>query len=62
MPTRRQILTGLASAAPALVGLPLKADRPIAGGFVLDSQERDHRVNDQALVRQYDKAWRENAH
>lgn len=47
MPTRRQLLTGFV-AAPALVGLPPKTDRVIAGGFVFESQERGHRMRDHA--------------
>lgn len=45
MRTRRQIVTGLLG-APALVGLAPKTDRPIAGGFVFESQERGHRMRD----------------
>jgi glycine/D-amino acid oxidase-like deaminating enzyme len=48
--TRRQIVTGLLG-APALVGLAPKTDRPIAGGFVFESQERGHRVRDKAAYR-----------
>ena len=56
LPARRQNVAGVPSASPT------KGDRPNAGGSVVDSQERDHRMNDQALVREYDKAWREIAH
>jgi glycine/D-amino acid oxidase-like deaminating enzyme len=48
--TRRQLVTGLLG-APALVGLAPKTDRPIAGGFVFESQERGHRVRDRAAYR-----------
>lgn len=41
MLTRRQL-------APALVGLTAKAGRPLAGGFVFESQERGHRIRDRA--------------
>ena len=37
--TRRQV-------APALVGLSLKADQPLKGGFVLESQDRGHQIRD----------------
>jgi len=37
--TRRQV-------APALVGLSLKADPPLKGGFVLEAQERGHQIRD----------------
>ena len=45
MPTRRNLVTHLLS-APALIGLARKTDRPIAGGFVFESQERGHRLRD----------------
>ena len=47
MSTRRQIVTQLLG-APALIGLARKTDRPIAGGFVFESQERGHRLRDKS--------------
>src|SRR5690242_15542240 len=38
----------LRAAAPALIGLTTKGDRPIAGGFVLDSFPAGHRIRDRA--------------
>ncbi|MFN9263260.1 MAG: FAD-dependent oxidoreductase [Acidobacteriota bacterium] len=47
MRTRRELVAGLVG-APALVGLERKTERPIAGGFVFESQERGHRIRDGA--------------
>lgn len=43
--TRREFL---ATSSAALVGLSIKGDRPIAGGFVNDAFEAGHRVRDRA--------------
>ena len=47
MRTRRELVAGLMG-APALVGLERKTERPIAGGFVFEAQERGHRIRDKA--------------
>lgn len=39
--TRRQV-------APALIGLTVKADQPLKGGFALESRDRGHQIRDRA--------------
>ena len=46
MPSRRKFLATVA--APALIGLPAKAQRTITGGFVNDSYPIGHRLRDRA--------------
>jgi glycine/D-amino acid oxidase-like deaminating enzyme len=46
MPTRRKFLAAVA--APALIGLPAKAQRTIAGGFVNDAFPLGHKLRDRA--------------
>jgi hypothetical protein len=48
IPTRREFC---AASAAALVGMSIKGDRPIAGGFVTDDMPIGHALRGRAAVR-----------